>query len=282
MLPIGEFSKLCEVSTKTLRYYDEIGLIHPDQINPENGYRYYSIAQLKRMLYINRLKSYHFSLDEIKEILAGEPGHSDEKLYTALHRKRREVQHKLDMYHHALNRMDKDILSLEKGIDVMSYLNRIEVQLVDRAPMHLLFIRRMMSREDYALGYGRYFSGLYEQIAKEKLTLVGTPMTIYHSSEYNPAGNDTEFALPVKERVIGTRDLEGGRCAKSVWKGSYSDLTSVYARLREWIEEEGYALRQSPYEIYVTDPNQATAAEHLVTEVYFPVSKKQIKNARYL
>lgn len=71
MLPIGEFSKLCEVSTKTLRYYDEIGLIHPDQINPENGYRYYSIGQLKRMLYINRLKSYHFSLDEIKEILAG-------------------------------------------------------------------------------------------------------------------------------------------------------------------------------------------------------------------
>lgn len=37
MLSIGEFSKLCEVSAKTLRYYDEIGLIHPDEINPENG-----------------------------------------------------------------------------------------------------------------------------------------------------------------------------------------------------------------------------------------------------
>ena len=42
MLSIGEFSKICQVSTKTLRYYAEIGLILPDEINLENGYRYYS------------------------------------------------------------------------------------------------------------------------------------------------------------------------------------------------------------------------------------------------
>ena len=42
MLSIGEFSNICQVSTKTLRYYAEIGLILPDEINPENGYRYYS------------------------------------------------------------------------------------------------------------------------------------------------------------------------------------------------------------------------------------------------
>ncbi|AGI27462.1 hypothetical protein ABA10_01205 [Bacillus subtilis] len=34
-LSIGEFSKICKVSTKTLRYHDEIGLIHPEDINPE-------------------------------------------------------------------------------------------------------------------------------------------------------------------------------------------------------------------------------------------------------
>lgn len=35
MLSIGEFSKICKVSTKTLRYYDEIGLINPSKINQE-------------------------------------------------------------------------------------------------------------------------------------------------------------------------------------------------------------------------------------------------------
>ena len=51
MLSIGEFSKICKVSTKTLRYYDEIGLINPSKINQENGYRYYSIEQLETMLF---------------------------------------------------------------------------------------------------------------------------------------------------------------------------------------------------------------------------------------
>jgi DNA-binding transcriptional MerR regulator/effector-binding domain-containing protein len=275
LLSIGEFSKICEVSTKTLRYYDEIGLIHPDQINPENGYRYYSISQLKTMLYINRLKSYHFSLEEIKEILLeGEADQSEEKLRFALHRKRREIQEKLNAYEYTLKQMNQDILNLEQGIHLMSYLDDIEVQLVETGSTNILYMRQMMSSDDYALGYGRYYSRLYEKIAREKLTLVGTPMTIYHSSEFNPAGNDTEFALPIKEAVKGTRDLCGGLCARSVLKGAYSNLTSVYAKLREWVENEGYALTQSPYEVYVTDPYQALTAEELVTEVYFPVMKK--------
>ena len=54
MLSIGEFSKICKVSAKTLRYYAEIGLILPSEINPENGYRYYAIEQLETMLLIIR------------------------------------------------------------------------------------------------------------------------------------------------------------------------------------------------------------------------------------
>ncbi|MDO3676264.1 MerR family transcriptional regulator [Paenibacillus ehimensis] len=274
MLSIGEFSKLCEVSTKTLRYYDEMGLIHPDEINPENGYRYYSIKQLQKMLFINRLKSYHFSLEEIKAILELEEAQSEEKLCSALHRKRRDIQEKLDALEYTLKQMSSDIMNLEKGIPIMSYLDRIEVQLVETRPKNILYMRQRMSSDDYAAGYGTYFSRLYEKIATEKLTLLGTPMTIYHSPEYNPAGNDTEFAIPIEETVKGTRDLPGGLCAKSVAKGSYSELTSVYAKLREWVEHEGYALVNSPYEVYVTDPNQVTAPEGNVTEVYFPVKKK--------
>ncbi|MCM3340695.1 MerR family transcriptional regulator [Paenibacillus sp. MER TA 81-3] len=274
MLSIGEFSKICGVSTKTLRYYDEIGLIHPDEINPESGYRYYSIRQLKKMLFINRLKSYHFSLEEIKSILEWEEDQSEEILCSALNRKRREIQQELNALEHILKLMTHDILTLEKGTPIMSYLDNIEVQLVETQPMNILYMRRMMSSDDYAAGYGKYFSRLYEKIAAEKLILLGTPMTIYHSPEYNPAGNDTEFAIPIEEAVKGTRDLPGGLCAKSVVKGSYEELTSVYAKLREWVEKEGYELVKSPYEVYVTDPIQATVHKDMVTEVYFPVKKK--------
>ncbi|GFH95346.1 HTH-type transcriptional regulator HmrR [Lachnospiraceae bacterium] len=80
MLSIGEFSKICKVSTKTLRYYAEIGLILPNEINPENGYRYYVIEQLETMLLIIRLKSYNFSLEEIKQMV--ESGELDEEIFS--------------------------------------------------------------------------------------------------------------------------------------------------------------------------------------------------------
>lgn len=97
MLTIGEFSSICRVSTKTLRYYAEIGLILPEEINPENGYRYYSIKQLETMLFINRLKAYHFSLEEIKAILESEEA-MDDKLYAALSKKKKEISMQVMMY----------------------------------------------------------------------------------------------------------------------------------------------------------------------------------------
>lgn len=90
MLSIGEFSKICNVSTKTLRYYAEIGLILPNEINNENGYRYYSIEQLQTILFIKRLKSYNFSLEQIKTIIQSEEL-QDEKLYLSLIEKKKEI-----------------------------------------------------------------------------------------------------------------------------------------------------------------------------------------------
>ncbi|MDK2952063.1 MAG: hypothetical protein PWQ77_1728 [Kosmotogales bacterium] len=273
LLSIGEFSKVCEVSTKTLRYYDEIGLIKPDEVNNENGYRYYSINQLKKMLFINRLKSYHFSLEEIKAILEMKDDHSKEKLHSVLIHKRREIQEKINSFEYISKQMSDDISNLKKGVPIMSYLDSIEVQLVEIEPMNIIYIRRMMNSDDYAEGYGKYFSKLYERIISEKLTFLGGPMTIYHSSEYDPTGNDTEFAIPIEETVKGTRNLPGGLCAKSILKGPYSGLTSVYAKLKEWIENEGYELAGFTYELYITDPYQ-TDPENNITEVYFPVRKK--------
>ncbi|MDA7026674.1 MerR family transcriptional regulator [Bacillus sp. CLL-7-23] len=271
MLSIGEFSKICGVSAKTLRYYDEIGLIKPDEVNEENGYRYYSIKQLKKMLLINRLKTYNFSLEDINIFLEWEEEQLEEKLCFALHHKKREMKDKINALEHTLKQISNDLLHLEKGIPIMSYMDNIDIQLVETQPMNVLSIRQMI---DYAQGYGTYFNRLYALIATEKLTLLGKQMTIYHSPEYNPAGHDTEFAIPIEETVKGTRVLPRSLCAKSILKGSYSELTSVYARLWEWIENEQYELVNSPFEIYITNPNQATAPEELITEVYFPVKKK--------
>ena len=64
---IGDFSKKMNVSVKTLRYYDEINLFKPIEIDLFTGYRYYDDSQIDDLNLILKLKDASFSLDEIKE-----------------------------------------------------------------------------------------------------------------------------------------------------------------------------------------------------------------------
>src|SRR5690348_14077587 len=69
MFRIGEFSKIAQVSGRLLRYYDEIGLLSPESIDPETGYRYYSARQLPQLNRILVLKELGLSLDQIAQLL---------------------------------------------------------------------------------------------------------------------------------------------------------------------------------------------------------------------
>ena len=70
LLQIGEFSKICQVSVKTLHHYDKIGLLAPAEVDRFTGYRYYQLEQIDSMNYIQRLKRYGFSLEEIQQIIS--------------------------------------------------------------------------------------------------------------------------------------------------------------------------------------------------------------------
>ena len=63
---IGEFAKLTNVSVKTLRYYDEINLLKPEEVDLFSGYRYYSDRQKEDLELILALKEAGFSLEEVK------------------------------------------------------------------------------------------------------------------------------------------------------------------------------------------------------------------------
>ena len=69
MFRIGEFSKLSQVSVKTLRYYDQIGLLHPAEVDRFTSYRYYSTDQLHRLNRILALKDLGLSLEQIGLVL---------------------------------------------------------------------------------------------------------------------------------------------------------------------------------------------------------------------
>lgn len=68
MMHIGELAERSELSLRTLRHYDEIGLLRASG-RSEGGFRLYSEDDLSRLLVIRRMKPLGFSLEQMAELL---------------------------------------------------------------------------------------------------------------------------------------------------------------------------------------------------------------------
>jgi DNA-binding transcriptional MerR regulator len=66
---IGELARAAGASTKTIRYYEQIGLLPPAR-RAENDYRLYSPEDIERLRFIRSARSLGFSLEDLKEVLA--------------------------------------------------------------------------------------------------------------------------------------------------------------------------------------------------------------------
>lgn len=69
MYRIGRFSKLVNISTRMLRYYDEHGVFSPSHVDPATGYRMYSAHQIPHLNQILLLRDSGFKLEEINDTL---------------------------------------------------------------------------------------------------------------------------------------------------------------------------------------------------------------------
>ena len=68
---IGMFAAMNHLTVKTLRFYEEQGLLRPALIHPETGYRYYTLSQMAVLHRITALKLAGFTLEEIASLNAG-------------------------------------------------------------------------------------------------------------------------------------------------------------------------------------------------------------------
>jgi DNA-binding transcriptional MerR regulator len=94
VLKISEFSRLSQVTVKTLHYYDKLGLLRPTHIEKASGYRFYTVEQLSRIHRIIALKELGLSLEQIGVILDQEP--SVDEIRGMLRLKQAEIQEKID------------------------------------------------------------------------------------------------------------------------------------------------------------------------------------------
>jgi DNA-binding transcriptional MerR regulator len=113
MYTIKEIADLAGVSTRTLRYYDQLGLLKPAEIG-KNGYRYYdheSLLKLQQVLFFRELE---LPLKEIKYIF----NRPDFQLLSALESHRKSLQNQASRIGKLLQTIDNTILSLEGDIEM--------------------------------------------------------------------------------------------------------------------------------------------------------------------
>lgn len=110
-IKIGEISKLCNIPIKTLRYYEELGLIKPNFIDKYTGYRYYNEENVKEIYKIQILKDLNFSLVDIKNF--------DEN---SLGEKRAELNEKIKQLKNKLNIISYLTEKL-KGVNMKPFIN---------------------------------------------------------------------------------------------------------------------------------------------------------------
>ena len=102
MLKIGEFARICNVSPQTLRYYNEEGILCPDEIDPCSGYRYYSPEQAEDFRLIQTYKEAGFALDEIRVLMYGDPCRHD----ALMDMKRTEINNNVQVLQNKLSLLD--------------------------------------------------------------------------------------------------------------------------------------------------------------------------------
>lgn len=108
MLRIGEFSKLTGVPIRTLRYYDEIDLFKPAEIDLFTDYRYYKEEQVADLELVNKLKSVGFTLDEIKQ-------NWNNFTNDIMEEKKRQLEQQLDDVNQSIKEIDKLRSSIVNG-----------------------------------------------------------------------------------------------------------------------------------------------------------------------
>src|SRR5215216_6104763 len=135
MFKIGEFSKLVRVPTATLRYYDQVGLLKPIEVDRFTGYRYYSVSQLPRLNRILALRGLGFSLEQIGEVLA--EGLTPEQMRGMLRLRHAQIRQQLDDMQGQLVEVEVRLQQIEHEEAVPTY----DVMLKEVEPLLIASIR---------------------------------------------------------------------------------------------------------------------------------------------
>ena len=261
---IGMFAQMNHITIKTLRFYEEQGLLLPAYVDGENGYRYYTMNQMADIQRITALKQAGFTLDDIKLINQGaDTAYLLSSKKAALLKKIAELTSQIAVIDGYLSgpagTLDAPVLirtipavtvaSMKKRIDSYDELSSLMPEM--GAEMERLGCRCALP--EYC------FTHYLEPGFRDEHILIETCEAVTEKKE--------------DSALVKFRELPEITAACIFHKGSYSNFSESYAAILRFIEENGYKICGNIRENYIDGIWNKDREEDWLSEIQIPVSR---------
>ena len=258
MYRIGDFSRLTSTSIKTLRYYDEIGLLRPARIDPASSYRSYSADQVEQLNRISVFKDLGFSLREIRALLAEHV--SLDNIGEMVRSRHRELERQVATERARLARAAARLNALQG---------------IERAAAFSIAVRSTSSQlvasvRDTLHSYDeceRLFDELHHHLGAERRLQRGA---VWHACTANAIDCEAFVVLPSPVASTGrvrVYEFPGGTVASFVYRGE-DEFLPAYRALRGWVRSCNAETIGPKREIFLDDGGRESQS---VTEVQLPI-----------
>ena len=272
MIRIGDFSKLSRVSIKTLRFYDEMSLLKPIEVDRFTGYRYYEFDQLPRLYRILALKDLGFSLEEIGRLLDGDL--STEQMRGMLKLRRAEIRQRVQEETERLERVELWLRQIEQEDSMSKY--DVVIKKID--PIKVASVRGVVPTPPDQRSLWDELMGFLQG---HNDRMIGPPQAIYHDGEFKERDLDIEACMPITGTLAPTEhvkvyDLPGfEKVACVVHHGPFATIGEAYDAIAKWIDQNGYQIVGPGRELNlrVPEPLGNQNDPNTLNEIQFPVKK---------
>ena len=262
---IGMFAAMNHVTVKTLRFYEEQGLLMPALIHPDTGYRYYTLSQMAVLHQITALKLAGFKLEEIANINSG----ADE--IAVLLKKKAELLEKIADITRQIVAVDGYLAKKKTGLSSPVLIKTIPETTV-------AFMRIRLESYDCLFDRMPEMGALMEKAGCE-CALPEYCFTAYPEPGYKDGDIPVEICESVVEAKKEIGDLKFKtmpeiQAACVFHKGSYRTFSESYETVLRYIEENGYEIAGEIRESYIDGVWNKDDESRWLSEIQVPVRRK--------
>ncbi len=271
MIRIGDFSKLSRVPVKTLRYYDEMGLLKPVEVDAFTGYRIYEYSQLSTLNRILALKELGFSLEEIGRLLDDDL--SAEQMRGMLKLREAEARQRMQQEAERLERIEAQLRQIEQE----KCMSKYDVVIKSVEQIKVASVRDVVPTPP---DQGPLWEELGGYLAMNHVRPNGACFTLYHDDEFKERDWDLEVCEQIdvdlgESRRIKVRTLPAvDSLACTIHHGPFVTIGEAYNAIGQWITDNGYRITGPCREVYLRPQENGSQTDpETVTEIQFPVEK---------